>query len=320
MKWIRYSLRTVSDAADIIAASLYDIGIEGVEIEENRPPSKEDLEQMFEDFIPEYDGSDNTAVVHFYLEPGPETEGMVAKVSEMIEDLRRTADIGEGTVTVSETEDVDWINSWKQYFHKFTVDGDILIIPSWEEEEDTGRYSLVLHIDPGTAFGTGMHETTRLAIRQLRKYLKPKDAVLDIGTGSGILGITALKSGASFVKGVDIDPNAVNAVNDNLVSNEIEGAAFEMLIGNLITDDGFMEPSDLEKYDIVTANILADVLTAIAPKAGKYMKDGALIVTSGILENKTSEVMDAFAANGFKPVETISEGEWVSVTFRKKEA
>ena len=317
MKWIKYSLKTRSDAADIIAASLYDCGIEGVEIDENRPPSREDLEEMFADFYPDYDYTDDTATIHFYLEPGDEIEDKLAEVSAMLEEVKKYSDIGEGTISVSSTEDKDWINSWKEYFHKFSID-DILIIPSWEHEDETDDYDLVLHIDPGTAFGTGMHETTRLAVKQLRKFVKPGDSILDVGTGSGILGIVGLKSGAGYVKALDIDPNAVPAVNHNLTANAVDEETFDLIIGNIIADQSFMDDADTGKYDLVTANILADVLTGIAPVIGKYMRPGAAIITSGILENKTEEVLDAFRKNGFTDVNTISEGEWVSIAFQKK--
>ncbi len=317
MKWFKYTIKTVSDAADIIAASLYDIGVEGVEIEEDRPPSKEDLEEMFSDFYPEYESSDNTAYIHFYLEPEEGIEKKISEVSAVLEELKGYSDIGEASISVSSTEDKDWINSWKEFFHKFVID-DILIIPSWESEENSDEYSLVLHIDPGTAFGTGMHETTRLAIRQLRKYNVPGCCVFDVGTGSGILGITALKSGAAYVKAVDIDPNAVPAVSDNLKSNDVDEELFDLVIGNIINDDRVMDISDDSKYDIVTANMLAEILIPLAPVIGRYMKPGALIITSGILENKTDQVKDAFSENGFETIDTMTDGEWVSVVFRKR--
>ena len=168
---------------------------------------------------------------------GEETtqEAVLDSVRTELDGLRAFCDIGEGSISVDETEDIDWINNWKQYFHQFYID-DLLVIPSWEEVKEEDRDKMILHIDPGTAFGTGMHETTQLCIRQLKKYVTPDTVMLDVGTGSGILGILALMFGAKRVVGTDLDPCAVDAVQDNLQANGIDPSRFEMMIGNLITE------------------------------------------------------------------------------------
>ena len=194
---------------------------------------------------------------------------------------------------------------------------DILIVPSWENipEEDTS--SLVLHIDPGTAFGTGMHETTQLVIRQLKKRVKPGHVLLDVGTGSGILGILACKLGAARVYGTDLDPCAVNAVRENLEANSVAEESFTLRIGNIIDDPAIQQEAGREQYDLVTANILADVLVALAPVIPSFMKKGGYFITSGILEGKQQEVAQAMEQAGLAIEEITRQGEWYCVTGRK---
>ena len=220
------------------------------------------------------------------------------------------------TIEESQTEDKDWINNWKEFFHQFYVD-DILIVPSWEEVKEEDKDKMILHIDPGTAFGTGMHETTQLVIRQLKKYVKPGIELLDVGTGSGILGITALKLGAGHVVGTDLDPCAVPAVQDNKEANQIVDDTFDMMIGNIIDDKEVQDQVGYEKYDIVAANILADVLVPLTPVIVHQMKKGAYYITSGILDVKEEVVKEAVQKAGLTLVEVTRQGEWVCVTARK---
>ncbi|MBE5993678.1 MAG: 50S ribosomal protein L11 methyltransferase, partial [Paenibacillaceae bacterium] len=227
-------------------------------------------------------------------------------------------DLGARTIETSETEDKDWINNWKQFFKPFTVD-DILIKPTWEEIPEEHKEKLLIEIDPGTAFGTGQHETTQLCIRQLKKYVKPGDLVLDVGTGSGILGITALKLGAGEVFGTDLDENAITAVMENMESNHIDPEKFKVLKGNIINDKEVKEAAGFEKYDVVVANILADVIIPLQKEIPVHMKKGTVFITSGIINMKEEAVKQAFAANdAFELVEVTYQGEWVSVTVRKK--
>ena len=276
----------------------------------------EDKAQMFVDIMPEGPADDGIAYLNFYLEEDADTEAILKDVKEALEDLRSFVDIGEATITESQTEDKDWINNWKQYFHQFYVD-DILIVPSWEEVKAEDKDKMILHIDPGTAFGTGMHETTQLVIRQLKKFVKPGMEILDVGTGSGILGIVALKLGAGHVVGTDLDPCAVPAVSENKEANQIEENSFDMMIGNIIDDKDVQDQVGYEKYDIVTANILADVLVPLTPVIVAQMKKGAYYITSGILDVKEDVVVQAVKDAGLTLVEVTHQGEWVSVTARK---
>ena len=316
MKWNRFTVKTKTEAEDIVISTLAEVGIEGVEIQDKQPLTEEDKAQMFVDIMPEGPADDGIAYLNFYLEEDADKEAILKDVREALDDLKNFMDIGEATIEESQTEDKDWINNWKQYFHQFYVD-DILIVPSWEEVKAEDKDKMIHHIDPGTAFGTGMHETTQLVIRQLKKYVTPDTEMLDVGTGSGILGIVALKLGAKHVLGTDLDPCAVPAVAENKEANQIVDETFDMVIGNIIDDKAIQDQAGYEKYDIVTANILADVLIPLTPVIVNQMKKGAYYITSGILDVKEEVVVEAVKAAGLTVVEVTHQGEWVSVTARK---
>ena len=317
MKWNRFTIKTKTEAEDVIISALADVGVEGVEIQDKQPLTETEKEQMFVDIMPEGPADDGIAYLNFYLEEDTETAPVLERVRAVLEEVRGYMDIGEGTITESQTEDKDWINNWKEYFHQFYVD-DILIVPSWEEVKEEDKDKMILHIDPGTAFGTGMHETTQLVIRQLKKFVTKDTQMLDVGTGSGILGIVALKLGAAHVVGTDLDPCAIPAVADNKEANDIKDETFDMLIGNIIDDKEVQDTVGYEKYDIVTANILADVLVPLTPVIVNQMKKGAYYITSGILDVKEEVVVKAVKDAGLQLVEVTHQGEWVSVTARKE--
>ena len=316
MKWNKFTLKTRSEVEDIVISTLADVGIEGVEIQDKQPLTESDKQQMFVDIMPDIPDDDGIAYLNFYLDVDEDKEKVLADVRAALAEMQEFLDLGECTITESETEDKDWINNWKQYFKQFYVD-DILIIPSWEEVKPEDRDKMIIHIDPGTAFGTGMHETTQLCIRQLKKYVTKDTELLDVGTGSGILSIIALKLGARHAVGTDLDPCAVPAVEENKEVNGIPVEAFDMMIGNIIDDKEVQDKVGYEKYDIVTANILADVLGPLTPVIVHQMKPGAVYITSGILDVKEEVVKEAVVAAGLEVVEVTHQGEWVSVTARK---
>ena len=243
---------------------------------------------------------------------------VVTRMKAELEGLKSFLNIGEGSIMVSETEDIDWINNWKKYFHQFYID-DLLVIPSWEEVKPEDKDKKILHIDPGTAFGTGMHETTQLCIRQLKKYITPETELLDVGTGSGILSIVSLMYGIHHAVGTDLDPCAVEAVRENMETNHIPAEKFDMMIGNIITDKAVQDKVGYNKYDIVVANILADVLVPLTPVIVNQLKTGGIYITSGIIDNKEQTVVDAVKAAGLEVLEVTYQGEWVSVTARKNQ-
>lgn len=316
MKWNKFTLKTRSEVEDIVISTLADVGIEGVEIQDKQPLTESDKQQMFVDIMPDIPDDDGIAYLNFYLDVDEDKEKVLADVRAALAEMQEFLDLGECTITESETEDKDWINNWKQYFKQFYVD-DILIIPSWEEVKPEDRDKMIIHIDPGTAFGTGMHETTQLCIRQLKKYVTKDTELLDVGTGSGILSIIALKLGARHAVGTDLEPCAVPAVEENKEVNGIPVEAFDMMIGNIIDDKEVQDKVGYEKYDIVTANILADVLVPLTPVIVHQMKPGAVYITSGILDVKEEVVKEAVVAAGLEVVEVTHQGEWVSVTARK---
>ena len=316
MKWNQFRLKTTTEAEDIVSSILADLGIEGVQIEDKIPLTQQDKEQMFVDILPDIPEDDGVAYLTFYLDPDLDAGTILAQVREEMEQMRAYVDVGDATIEESETEDVDWVNNWKQYFHQFYID-DILVIPSWEDVKAEDSDKLVIHIDPGTAFGTGMHETTQLCIRALRKYVKNGDLVLDVGCGSGILGMLALKFGAGHSIGTDLDPCALDATHENMEVNGIAKDQYEVMIGNIIDDKDVQDAVGYEKYDIVLANILADVLEPLTPVIVHQMKPGAVYITSGIIEDKETVVTEAVKAAGLEVLEVNHQGEWVSVVARK---
>lgn len=318
MKWTRIRIKTITDAEDIIISELYDLGLEGAQIEDKIPLSAWEKEQMFVDIPPQAEEDDGIAYLSFFVEEDSDIDikDMLEQVKAALEDMRNWCDIGEGSITVDETEDLDWINNWKKYFHQFYID-DLLVIPSWEEVKEEDKDKMILHIDPGTAFGTGMHETTQLCIRQLKKHITPETKLLDVGTGSGILAILSLMFGANCAVGTDLDPCAVEAVRENMESNNIPQDKFNMMIGNIITEKEVQDKVGYECYDIVVANILADVLVPLTPVIVNQMKKGGIYITSGIINDKEEVVKEAVLAAGLEVLEVTYQGEWVSITARR---
>lgn len=316
MKWKQFRLKTTTQAEDIVSSMLADLGIEGVQIEDKIPLTEQDKEQMFVDILPDIPDDDGTAYLTFYLDEEEDVAPVLMNVRKELEDMRAFLDVGECTIEESETEDVDWVNNWKQYFHQFYID-DILVIPSWEKVKPEDSDKMVIHIDPGTAFGTGMHETTQLCIRSLKKYVTSETEILDVGCGSGILGMLALKFGAKHSLGTDLDPCAIDATHENMEVNGIRKDQYEVMIGNIIDDTAVQDAVGYEKYDIVAANILADVLVPLTPVIIHQMKPGAVYITSGIIEDKENVVVEAVKAAGLEVLEVNHQGEWVSVIARK---
>lgn len=329
MKWMRFRVRTTADAEDILISSMQDLGLCGAQIEDHVPLTAAEKEQMFVDIMPEEPADDGSAVLSFYveetedgkllLEDGEKTpEEVCDEMENVIRELREYSDaIGDGTVTIEETEDIDWVNNWKQFFHQFWID-DVLVIPSWEKPVETDRKpALTFHIDPGTAFGTGAHETTQLCIREIRKYLSENTEILDVGTGSGILSILSLMLGAKSAVGTDLDPCAAPAIAENLEANGVDAERFEVILGNLIDDPKVQDEVGYDRYDIVVANILPNVLIPLTPAAVRAVKPGGVFITSGILEGKEESVAEAMKKEGLQIEEITAQGEWRCVTGRK---
>ncbi|MBQ1208032.1 MAG: 50S ribosomal protein L11 methyltransferase [Lachnospiraceae bacterium] len=318
MQWNRFTIDTTTEAVDLISSMLDELGVEGIEIEDHVPLTESETKGMFIDILPDLGPDDGRAKVSFYLDVDVDPEELLVQVREGLEELKLFVNIGEGTISESQTEDKDWMNNWKEYFKPFTVD-DILIKPTWEEIPEEHKDKLMIQIDPGTAFGTGTHETTQLCIRQIRKWLKEGDTVLDVGTGSGILAIAALKLGAMYAFGTDLDENAIVAAAENAEVNGITADQFKVIAGNIIDDEAVQAMTGMECYDIAVANILAPVIIMLQGEIAKHIKHGGMFITSGIINTWEERVLEAFSGNDeFEVVDVAHQGEWVAITARRK--
>ena len=317
MKWNKYTLTTTTGAVDMISYTLGELGIEGIEVQDKVPLSKEDQEKMFIDILPDLGPDDGKAYVTFYLDQRQDPEDKINRILDAMSDLRAYVDIGEGTLVKSETDDEDWLNNWKKYWKPFMVDESIMIKPTWEKRPDVSKDTLVVELDPGTSFGTGMHHTTKLCIHQIRKYLKGGDELLDVGCGSGILSIIGLMLGAGHVTATDIDPAAVSAAAENAQVNHLDMEQLTILQGDMISDRKFAEEIGKGKYDLIVSNILADVITSLSAVIGENLKPGGIFISSGILDTKEQNVRQALLENGFEILEETQSGEWRSFTARR---
>ena len=315
-EWKKYRIKTIAEAEDSVINCLNDLGITGVEIEDNIPISEEDRKTLYIDILPELP-DDNTAYVSFYIDKDEEDKELINKITEELEKLRSTMDIGSGMIESDITREEDWVNNWKAYFRPLSV-GDVFIKPSWTDEYETPEGMVPISIDPGTSFGTGMHETTQLAIRQICKYMEKGDWVLDIGCGSGILSIIALKLGASYASLIDVDPIAVDASMKNLEVNGISDRSFSVMPGNILEDPSVADALGLACFDVVVANILADVVIPLFPHALKLLKPGGVYIMSGIYMDKADDVEAAVYKQGMELVDLLYQGDWVSIVARKK--
>lgn len=310
MKWIRFTLDTHTDAVDMLSYMLDEIGVEGIEIEDHVPLSEEDKKKMFVDILPDPEDNDGTAKVHFYMEPeNCNPEKIMMQVQDIFQEVKQFCNIGKGTVSLSETEDKDWINNWKTFFKPFRAADNIVIKPTWETYEKENEDDILIEIDPGIAFGTGSHETTKLCIQALDKYVKKGDSVLDVGCGSGILSIAALKLGAAHATAIDIDEVAVKVAAENMEVNHIPASQYTLYDGDLITNS-FLKVKAGTSHDIVVANILADVIIPLTGVIRPHLKKGGLYITSGIINTKEEEVREALIANGFEILGVEYMKEW----------
>ncbi|MBQ9119777.1 MAG: 50S ribosomal protein L11 methyltransferase [Lachnospiraceae bacterium] len=333
MKWKKLTIETTTEAVDFISELLTELGIEGIEIEDSIQLTEAEKKQMFIDILPELPEDDGSARVNCYLEMDQDAEAIREQILEGIEEIRMFVEVGSANITISETEDKDWMNNWKEFFKPFRVDDSIVIKPTWEKLDEVKQDDLVIEIDPGTAFGTGAHETTRLCIGNLKKYLKEGDALLDLGCGSGILSIIGKKLGADYAVGTDIDVNAVATAKENVEVNGLtvyetpateaalarKSGTIELVAGNVIDDRAFREVVGLGCYDVVVANILADIIIPLSGVVAEHMKPGAVFISSGIIDMKAEEVKEALLANGFEIVETVTMKDWVSYVARVAE-
>lgn len=317
MKWNQYTIHTTEEAEDLVLSMLYDLGITNVEVKDSLPVMDEEDLKLYEDVMPVLEESDGSSDIVFYTSDEEDAEALLSQVREGLEELKAFVDTGDASITEEETEDKDWVNNWKEHFSAFMVD-DVLIKPTWVDMPEDMPHRLMVEIDPGTAFGTGSHETTKLVIHGMKKYLKPGDRVLDVGTGSGILGIIALKSGASYALGTDIDELAVEAAEENIAVNGLEKEQFSLILGDILTEEKVQKAVGDECFDMAVANILADVIIPLQKEVVRHIKPGGILITSGIINLKEEAVREALLANPALTItDTLYEGEWVSFIARK---
>lgn len=315
MRWNKYTINTTTEAEDFISMMLVELGITQVQIEDKVPLTAADQAAMFIDFLPDLGPDDGKSQVSFYTEEGGDDTELLEQVKEGIEEQRMFVEVGEGSIEKSMTEDLDWQNNWKEFFHPFSID-NILIKPTWEEIPDGDEGKILIEIDPGVSFGTGQHETTRLCIQQLQKHLKEGQRVLDLGCGSGILSIAALKLGAGEINGTDIDEDCITSTFENMEVNNLKDKMGNFKVGNIIDDTNLQKEMGGD-YDIVVANILADVIIPMCPVIPDRLKAGGLFITSGIIDFKENEVKEAMEKAGLTVLEVNHDGEWVNITCSK---
>ena len=344
MKWKKITLETTTESEDLITAVLDEMGIEGVQIEDKIQLSEEDKKRMFIDILPELPPDDGVAELSFYVDTDVDTDELQGAIIENLEQFKDEYNLGSLAFTVSETEDTDWINNWKEFFKPFRADEGIVIKPTWtdvSELPDHTPLDLIIEIDPGTAFGTGAHETTKLCIKALKKYLKSGDKLLDVGCGSGILSIVGMKLGAECGLGLDVDENAsrtsventeINDILTSYIENEeleklengteikeipLEEGKVRYYTGNVLEDEKICIKTGFERFDVVVANILADIIIPLSGVASKYMRKGALFISSGIINTKEEAVRVALLKNNFEIMEVIHMNDWVAFVARK---
>ena len=318
MDWIKVTIYTSAEGIEGVTGRLYQLGITGLEIED---------EQDFLDFLENnkqyWDYVDEELMkqkhtetkVSCYVSNDMNGNELLIAIRDSMKEMKDLDDdnsYGRLEVEIENTSTEDWANNWKKYFHPMEVGEKILIKPEWEElTEPTDR--LVFNINPGMSFGTGSHYTTQLCIEALEKYIKPGIKMLDLGCGSGILSILSLMLGAKEAVAVDIDPNAVDTAYENAQMNNIGREHYKVLSGNVVTDKDIQDIISQDKYEVVAANIVADVIIGLAPKAREYMKEGGVFITSGIIEGRQDEVKEALEENGFEIVDIRNRKDWYSI-------
>lgn len=313
MRLMKYTINLPADKEEIVSACLYDCGIDGIEIEDSLPLDEADISSMFIDIPPETD-NDGSAKINFYLDiDDAETDDILKRVSGELSLLKQNKIIDSDEITVTDISSVNWQDNWKKYFKEFSID-NVHIIPAWEENHNNyPENDIIIKVDPGSAFGTGKHETTQLCIKELNNYIKGGESILDIGTGSGILGIIALKMQAKEVVAVDIDENIKNSVRDNLLNNDIKNNQFHLKIGDIANDAGLFNSLKEKKYSIILANILPPILRILTPYVRELMNKDTVYILSGILCEKESEVDEFLKENHLQVISKNIMGEWMSI-------
>lgn len=321
MEWTEVNIYTTTDGIELLCSKLEDIGIKGFAIRDSA-----DFNEFLENKNGQWDYIDEDLMglsecetcVTVYLPSNSQGVDMLSAIRTMLLAMKQddTDNLyGRLEAELSSIREEDWANNWKQYFKPIRIGEKLVIKPSWEKYSDDGD-RIILEIDPASSFGTGQHHTTRLCLELLEKSLDKGDRILDIGCGSGILSIGAMLLGAEDAVAVDIDENAAATAAENAAKNNIPANKYHTYYGNILGDEALADEIDF-KYDIITANIVADVLIAMKDYFVRYLRDGGTLIVSGIIEERMDEVIDALVSVGFKePVVNVKEG-WAAVKFVK---
>ena len=318
MDWIKVTVYTTTEGIEPVSGRMMQLGITGLVIEDENEfndfleETKDAWDYVDENLIQKMSGE--TRVIAYISDDVSGRELLSAIKSTMCElsDMDTDKKFGRLTVELEGTKTEDWANAWKQYFHAMEIGEKILVKPQWEElREPTDR--VVFNINPGMSFGTGSHETTQLCLTQLEKYITPDCCMLDLGCGSGILSVVSLLLGAKEAVAVDIDPNCIDTAYENSDMNGIDRDRYTVISGNVLTDPDVKEIISKHKYEVVAANIVADVIIGLAPAARLYMKEGGVFITSGIIDGRQEEVKSALIDEGFEVVAMDRRKDWWSI-------
>ena len=308
--WIEITIHTTNEASEIVESILLDYGSTGVAIED--PTTLE--ENLHDDFgtiveLSPTDFPDVGVIVKGYINELNFDDGTFTRFKAELEQLGQNINIGEFfKIETTTIKDSDWENSWKDYFDILNIGEKFVIVPTWREyENEENKY--VINIDPGMAFGTGGHETTSLCIKNLEKYVKPHDNIIDVGCGSGILSIAASYLTDGEIKAVDLDKLAVDVSRENFALNNLEN--------KIAVEEASLLTKETKKYNVIVANILAHIIELMLDDAYKLLEDGGYYITSGIIKDKKDELLEKMLKRGFKLVEETSDNEWYSFVVTK---
>lgn len=318
MEWTEVNIYTSAEAIELLCAKLMDIGVKGFVIKDS-----EDFKEFLENKNGQWDYIDQDLMgladcetcVTVYLPVNDQGADMLMSVKSMLAEMKAgdTDDIyGRLEAELSDIREEDWANNWKQYFKPFKVGEKLAVKPSWEEYSDDSR--IILEIDPASSFGTGQHHTTRLCLELIEKSMNKGDKILDLGCGSGILSIAAMLLGAESSVAVDIEENAAATAKENAEKNNISTEVYKTYFGNILSDEALADEID-DKYDMITANIVADVLIAMKEYFVRYLKKGGILIISGIIEERMEEVLSAFESVGFIREEVSVKEGWAAAKY-----
>lgn len=325
MEWTEVKIYTTTEGIEPVSAMLLETGITGIQVEDDDELKKYvTTSSTYWDYVDEelLNKVKEDTRLTVYVSDNPYGYEILMNIKEGLARLKSMdlgIDLGRLEISIKENlNDEDWLNKWKDFYKPFTVGERLLVKPMWEDIENAD-HRVVFNINPGHVFGTGLHQTTQLCMVELEKYITDGKYVLDLGCGSGILSIISLLLGAEHASAVDIDENAVNVAYENAALNGVNKDKYFVTSGNIVTDTALQDKLGYEKYDVVVANIIADVICGISPVVPKFLKKDGIFISSGIIKDRMQDVYDALEENGMTAISTSIRDEWVSITAKIKE-